>query len=171
MFNFQGPWSLKVGTLSRRVHPFPFRTRKLSSGEPKILCRQQHGKIGRRRHLASAFSAERKSMKREWSGCKTVLSQPKKEEKILRIFPEFIQVLFLPLISSSRSTKYTFGTRSRGLRLNPFAKTTPNGGVAQLGEHLPCKQGVMGSNPIISTRVDTAERSHGLVAQLVRAPA
>ena len=26
------------------------------------------------------------------------------------------------------------------------------GGVAQLGEHLPCKQGVMGSNPIISTR-------------------
>ena len=31
------------------------------------------------------------------------------------------------------------------------AKPT-NGGVAQLGEHLPCKQGVMGSNPIISTK-------------------
>ena len=30
-------------------------------------------------------------------------------------------------------------------------KTPRNGGVAQLGEHLPCKQGVMGSNPIIST--------------------
>ena len=28
-----------------------------------------------------------------------------------------------------------------------------HGGVAQLGEHLPCKQGVMGSNPIISTTV------------------
>ena len=28
------------------------------------------------------------------------------------------------------------------------------GGVAQLGEHLPCKQGVMGSNPIISTSAD-----------------
>ena len=27
----------------------------------------------------------------------------------------------------------------------------PNGGVAQLGEHLPCKQGVKGSNPSIST--------------------
>ena len=26
-----------------------------------------------------------------------------------------------------------------------------NGGVAQLGEHLPCKQGVRGSNPLIST--------------------
>ena len=25
------------------------------------------------------------------------------------------------------------------------------GGVAQLGEHLPCKQGVVGSNPFIST--------------------
>ena len=31
------------------------------------------------------------------------------------------------------------------------------GGVAQLGEHLPCKQGVMGSNPIISTK--DSERS------------
>ena len=26
-----------------------------------------------------------------------------------------------------------------------------NGGIAQLGEHLPCKQGVMSSNLIIST--------------------
>ena len=30
-------------------------------------------------------------------------------------------------------------------------ETKPYGGVAQLGEHLPCKQGVMGSIPIIST--------------------
>ena len=26
-----------------------------------------------------------------------------------------------------------------------------HGGIAQLGEHLPCKQGVSGSNPLIST--------------------
>ena len=26
-----------------------------------------------------------------------------------------------------------------------------SGGVAQLGEHLPCKQGVIGSNPFTST--------------------
>ena len=26
------------------------------------------------------------------------------------------------------------------------------GGIAQLGEHLPCKQGVKGSNPFISTQ-------------------
>ena len=32
------------------------------------------------------------------------------------------------------------------------AKSHIYGGVAQLGEHLPCKQGVMGSNPIISTK-------------------
>ena len=30
-------------------------------------------------------------------------------------------------------------------------ETQTDGGVAQLGEHLPCKQGVMGSIPIIST--------------------
>ena len=35
------------------------------------------------------------------------------------------------------------------------------GGVAQLGEHLPCKQGVSGSIPLIST--------NGPIAQLVRA--
>ena len=28
-----------------------------------------------------------------------------------------------------------------------------NGGVAQLGEHLPCKQGVMSSNLTISTMI------------------
>ena len=38
-------------------------------------------------------------------------------------------------------------------KLQPFNY----GGVAQLGEHLPCKQGVMGSNPIISTRVTNEE--------------
>ena len=27
-----------------------------------------------------------------------------------------------------------------------------SGGIAQLGEHLPCKQGVKGSNPFISIR-------------------
>ena len=28
------------------------------------------------------------------------------------------------------------------------------GGIAQLGEHLPCKQGVKGSNPFISTVIE-----------------
>ena len=38
----------------------------------------------------------------------------------------------------------------------------PNGGVAQLGEHLPCKQGVMSSNLTIST---LAMRSGNLKSQ------
>ena len=42
-----------------------------------------------------------------------------------------------------------------------------NGGVAQLGEHLPCKQGVMSSNLTISTQ----KLILGLIAQLVRAHA
>ena len=32
-----------------------------------------------------------------------------------------------------------------------------NGDVAQLGEHLPCKQGVKGSNPFISTEEEILE--------------
>ena len=53
--------------------------------------------------------------------------------------------------------------------------TQTNGGVAQLGEHLPCKQGVMGSIPIISTKGererDTPKKLNGLIAQVVRARA
>ena len=48
-------------------------------------------------------------------------------------FSEFIQVLFLPSISFSRSTKYTFGTRSRGLHLKPFAKPHPERGCSSVG--------------------------------------
>ncbi len=33
-------------TIAKRVHPFPSRTRKLSSSAPTILCGQLHGKIG-----------------------------------------------------------------------------------------------------------------------------
>ncbi len=53
-----------------------------------------------------------------------------------------------------------------------------NGGVAQLGEHLPCTQGVRSSNLLISTKwekqrmkeLQTCERD-GLIAQQVRAHA
>ena len=36
----------------------------------------------------------------------------------------------------------------------------PNGGVAQLGEHLPCKQGVKSSNLSVSITVQ-GKRLHG----------
>ena len=37
-------------SIAMRVHPFPSRTRQLSSSVPKILGGQPPGKIGRRRH-------------------------------------------------------------------------------------------------------------------------
>ena len=36
--------------LTQRVHPYPFRTRKLSFAVPKILDWRRSGKIGQRRH-------------------------------------------------------------------------------------------------------------------------
>ena len=47
----------------------------------------------------------------------------------------------------------------------PLGVTIFFGRIAQLGEHLPYKQGVTGSNPVVPTKV------HGSVAQLVRVPA
>ena len=59
--------------------------------------------------------------------------------------------------------------------------STKFGGVAQLGEHLPCKQGVRSSILLISTNLferrgwgrqkRDADRLHGLIAQVVRAHA
>ena len=47
-----------------------------------------------------------------------------------------------------------------------------DGGIAQLGEHLLCKQGVSGSIPLISTTgLRKLNTKHGLVAQVVRAHA
>ena len=43
------------------------------------------------------------------------------------------------------------------------AAGTFEGGIAQLGEHLLCKQGVKGSNPFISTQI--VESSHGRAGQ------
>ena len=50
--------------------------------------------------------------------------------------------------------KQTLSKKEANIYLLPihFYLLPQFGGVAQLGEHLPCKQGVMGSNPIISTK-------------------
>ena len=67
-----------------------------------------------------------------------------------------------------------------GIRCSIFRvqKQNPgNGGVAQLGEHLPCKQGVKSSNLFISTSIgickgqEKARTTHGLIAQQARARA
>ena len=44
------------------------------------------------------------------------------------------------------------------------------GGVAQLGEHLPCKQGVSGSNPLVSmVRGEAARGNRSLTLRSMRA--
>ena len=35
------------------------------------------------------------------------------------------------------------------------------GAIAQLGEHLPCKQGVSGSNPLSSTKIKSCSQANG----------
>ena len=46
---------------------------------------------------------------------------------------------------------------------NPHRRTrgSNKGGVAQLGEHLLCKQGVIGSIPFTSTNQETGDRKQG----------
>ena len=62
-----------------------------------------------------------------------------------------------------RSRCLIFGVRGSGPGALGY------GGIAQLGEHLLCKQGVIGSSPIISTK--WLELKYGLIAQQVRASA
>ena len=58
-------------------------------------------------------------------------------------------------ISSYDSNRFNIQNEITGIKRWLFNFQGPwshkNGGVAQLGEHLPCKQGVKGSIPFIST--------------------
>ena len=114
---FSGTEADKSVIITQRVHPYPFRTRKLSSAVPRVLRWRRRGRVGHGRHR----------------------------------IPD-------PIWDAREE--------------NPY------GGVAQLGEHLPCKQGVMGSNPIISTKEPYAvpnpveqTKPYRLIAQQVRARA
>ena len=94
------------------------------------------------------------------------------------------------LTSKVSITKESFKTRCLIFRA-PFTKCVSEeiyGGIAQLGEHLLCKQGVSGSIPLISTKSEkpsitrlnsstrlkgktTKPERNGLIAQPVRAHA
>ena len=50
---------------TQRVHPFPFRTRKLSSAVAKILCGRLHGKIAQCRHGREDISSYLPKQKRD----------------------------------------------------------------------------------------------------------
>ena len=65
-----------------------------------------------------------------------------------------LTVLPIPSRSEIRSfLSYSFLIKvaSLGKGGHLFCEERKNGGIAQLVEHLPCKQGVIGSNPITST--------------------
>ena len=55
-------------TLAERPHPFPSRTRKLSSPAPKILRGQPFGKIGRRRDFCVSGAPSRSGPRRPSAG-------------------------------------------------------------------------------------------------------
>src|SRR4051794_18415161 len=61
-------------TLAERPHPFPSRTRKLSSPAPKILRGQPFGKIGRRRDLCVSACLDPAPPVTPTSGERTALS-------------------------------------------------------------------------------------------------
>ena len=59
--------------IAARVHPFPYRTRKLSSLAPKILGGRLPGKIGRCQHFALiAQSVEHAAVNRSVTGSSPV---------------------------------------------------------------------------------------------------
>ena len=78
-------FSIKLVSIAMRVHPFPFRTRKLSSFAPKILGGQLPGKIGRCQHLAHlAQSVEHAAVNRRVVGSSPTVGAKKKALRKLR---------------------------------------------------------------------------------------
>ena len=63
------------------------------------------------------------------------------------------------ILELTKKTKKTMRSKALKKFVVRFSGTVKKsheyGGVAQLGEHLPCKQGVKGSIPFISTIADT----------------
>ena len=73
-FNSIGQKPLQLVLMTSRVHPFPCRTRKLSSIVPKILGWWRPGKIGRCQHLYSSIaqSVERMTVNHDVTGSSPV---------------------------------------------------------------------------------------------------
>ena len=59
LFSFQGAALIQLVAITAGVHPFPFRTRKLSPTVPKILVWRRTGKIGRCQHKARQLRLSR----------------------------------------------------------------------------------------------------------------
>ena len=60
--------------------------------------------------------------------------------------------LVIALFNFEGAARRVKSPKRKHLERKPTSKTHKHGGVAQLGEHLLCKQGVRGSIPLISTK-------------------
>ncbi len=54
--------------ISKRPHPIPSRTRKLSSSEPMVLHGKPCGRVGRCREILRSRQGRTKARSRKWSG-------------------------------------------------------------------------------------------------------
>ena len=63
---------------------------------------------------------------------------------------------------------YNNTCRHGAVEKQKFRRRQNDGSLAQLGEHLPYKQRVTGSSPVVPTKRTYKVRSYGRVVQLVR---
>ena len=61
---------------TQRVHPFPFRTRKLSSAVLRVLCWRRHGRVGHGRHCSLRRGAKSERPAPKGRGCSSVGRAP-----------------------------------------------------------------------------------------------
>ena len=115
--------SLKVhhesAIISQRVHPFPFRTRKLSSAVPTILDWRRSGKIGQSQHITAKFN---------YLAVQSFLLSSVGRANISLCTHESV------------GKTHKFGT--------DFYAVSLHSSLAQSVEHLTVNQGVTGSSPV-----------------------
>ena len=70
----------------------------------------------------------------------------------------------VPIPNTMVKTQAADGTMLETIWESRWLPEHLNGGVAQLGEHLPCKQGVESSNLFVSIRKETSGRRKRLRA-------
>ena len=157
--------------MAKRSHPFPCRTRKLSSSAPMVVGGSPPVRVGRRQ--AKSFrsssvvelSAVNRSVASSNLACGAIASIAQQvecfhgKEEVTGSSPVGSFYFFIingPLVKRLRHRPFTAVTRVRIPYGSPFSflkeYNLHNGGLAQLGEHLPYKQRVGGSIPSSSTK-------------------
>ena len=153
--------------MAKRSHPFPCRTRKLSSSAPMVVGGSPPVRVGRRQAISFRsssvveLSAVNRSVASSNLACGAIASIAQQvecfhgKEEVTGSSPVGSFYIFIqngPLVKRLRHRPFTAVTRVRIPYGSPkFFSEVHNGGLAQLGEHLPYKQRVGGSIPSSST--------------------